>query len=501
MLNREYTFARPWSFGFFANSRSAATVPGREIARLRNLIWLYFWLLIFEGALRKWTLTSLSAPLLLIRDPVVLLIYARALRDGRFPISRPIVTCFLLFACFVLLAVVQINAGIGGGPFVVLYGLRTYFLHLPLIFIIPSAFTRSDVLKVGKWILLLSVPMAALMVLQYLSAPGSFINAATIADGQQISFAMGKIRPAGTFSFATGAAHFFVLATSFLIYALVEGGRIYPRWLLVAALFGIAIAQPVSGSRLLVLGCALELVAAILFAVLDPSRGQQILGVAALLAAVAAILSQSSFFREALDVFMKRWDSANASGGIREGLVWRFFGGFLEPFTSLQDAEFLGKGIGMGTNAASAITTGKVQFLLAEGEWARIVLEAGPLLGFSFLLYRVCMAGTIAARALWAAGRGQLLPWLLAWAAVRGLLTEQTSQPTNLGFMVLAAGLCLAAMPSTELTCYGFAYDENRNRGSFPGSFNPADVAKDSVCGPTIPVPYTRFGEEESFPR
>lgn len=501
MLNHEYSFARPSDFGFFANSGSAPTVRGQEITSLRNLIWVYFWLLIFEGALRKWTWTSLSAPLLLIRDPVVLLIYAKALRDGRFPMGRLMVACFFLFACFVLLAVVQINAGIGGGPFVVIYGLRTYFLHLPLIFIIPYAFTRSDVLKLGKWILLLSVPMAALMALQYLSPPGSFINAATIADGQQISFAVGKIRPAGTFSFATGAAHFFVLATSFLIYALVEGGRIYPRWLLVAALLGIVIVQPVSGSRLLVLGCALELVAAILFAVLDPSRGQRILGLAALLAAAAAILSQSTFFREATDVFMKRWDSANASGGIREGLVWRFFGGFLEPFTLLPDAEFLGKGIGMGTNAASAMTTGKVQFLLAEGEWARVVLEAGPLLGLSFLLYRVCLAGAIAARALWAAGRGQLLPWLLAWAAVRGLLTEQTSQPTNLGFMVLAAGLCLAAIPSTELICDDPAQDEIRNRGYVPDSFNPAEAPNKQYGAPTIPVPQSCVGVGERFPR
>lgn len=40
---------------------------------LRKLLWLYFWLLIFEGALRKWILPGLSSPLLLVRDPVALL--------------------------------------------------------------------------------------------------------------------------------------------------------------------------------------------------------------------------------------------------------------------------------------------------------------------------------------------------------------------------------------------------------------------------------------------
>jgi hypothetical protein len=101
----------------------------------------------------------------------------------------------------------------------------------------------------------------------------------------------------------------------------------------------------------------------------------------------------------------------------------------------------------MGTNAASALMTGSVQFLLAEGEWARVILEAGPLLGFSFLAYRAWIAGDMALRAVTAARQQNLLAWLLAWDACRSLLTEQLSQPTNLGFMVLVGGLCLAAMP------------------------------------------------------
>src|SRR4249920_1474050 len=59
--------------------------PSETIRNVRRLIWLYLWLLIFEGALRKWVLPQFSAPLLLIRDPVVLLIYLLALRARIFP--------------------------------------------------------------------------------------------------------------------------------------------------------------------------------------------------------------------------------------------------------------------------------------------------------------------------------------------------------------------------------------------------------------------------------
>ena len=44
-------------------------------AFIKKLIWCYFLLLLFEGALRKWFLPGLSQGLLIIRDPIVIWIY------------------------------------------------------------------------------------------------------------------------------------------------------------------------------------------------------------------------------------------------------------------------------------------------------------------------------------------------------------------------------------------------------------------------------------------
>ena len=64
---------------------------------IKRLIWLYLFLLIGEGILRKWVLPGLSEPLLIIRDPLVIGIYLcafintstrRALRySHRLPLS------------------------------------------------------------------------------------------------------------------------------------------------------------------------------------------------------------------------------------------------------------------------------------------------------------------------------------------------------------------------------------------------------------------------------
>ena len=435
------------SFGLFQDFGQDISAEEKQLTTLRRMIWLYFALLIVEGALRKWVVPSLTTPLLIIRDPLVLLIYVQAVRCRRFPVSGPMVAYFLLLSSFILLALFQVIAGIGGGPLVAIYGLRTNFLHLPLIFVIPQVFSHADVIKVGRWMLILSVPMAGLMIWQFLSPPDSWINAATTAEGHQISFAMGKIRPAGTFSFATGAAHFFVLTTAFLIYGLTQSRATYSRWLLGAALLSVIAVQPVSGSRLLVLGCALVALAAVVFATLNWGRAHRILAIAALICATLAVLSLTSFFREAMTVFMSRWNDAS-EGSASVSLTMRIVGWFLDPFALLPEAGLFGKGVGLGTNAASALMTGTLQFLLAETEWSRVILEAGPLLGFSFLAYRAWVAGDMAVRAAAAAKQQHLLAWLLAWDACRSLIYEQISQPTNLGFMIFVSGLCLAAMPA-----------------------------------------------------
>jgi hypothetical protein len=434
----------------FAQNSSAEE---KQLVALRRMIWLYFGLLIAEGALRKWIVPSLSTPLLVIRDPLVLLIYVQAVRCRRFPVSGPIVAYFLLLIGFTLLALFQMIAGLGGGPLVAIYGLRTDFLHLPLIFVIPQIFSYGDVVKLGRWILILSLPMAGLMMWQFRSPPDSWINATTIADAQQITFTLGKIRPAGTFSFANGAAHFFILTTAFLIYGLAQSRVPYPRWLLGAALLGVIVVQPVSGSRTLVIGCALVVIAAFFFLALGRGQSGRILIVAGLVCGTFAVLSLTTFFRDALTVFMARWDDASGESASTT-LIGRVLASFLDPFEIMSEVGLFGKGIGLGTNAASALLTGKVQFLLAEGEWARMVMEAGPLLGFSFLAYRTWLACNVALRAVLAAKQHYLLAWLLAWDACRSLLNEQLSQPTNLGFMVLVSGLCLAAMPArrSELT-------------------------------------------------
>src|SRR5438876_12262329 len=69
--------------------KTPQSLPGADysstLQNIRRLIYVYLFLLIIEGALRKWIVPQFSNPLLLVRDPVVLAIYFLAWRARVFP--------------------------------------------------------------------------------------------------------------------------------------------------------------------------------------------------------------------------------------------------------------------------------------------------------------------------------------------------------------------------------------------------------------------------------
>src|SRR5438067_13506957 len=107
------------------------------VRNIRRLLWLYILLLVTEGALRKWIVPQLSNPLLLVRDPIVLLVYLLALRARLWPRNVfmyflvPIAVLSWVVSFFVLEPYVPISRVL----VVTGYGFRSNFLHLPLIFI------------------------------------------------------------------------------------------------------------------------------------------------------------------------------------------------------------------------------------------------------------------------------------------------------------------------------------------------------------------------------
>src|SRR5580704_3498782 len=103
----------------YAN-RSKAGTGEKQVALIRQLIWLYIILWLVEGGLRRWFLPGLSTPLLLIRDPVAIAIYSMAMSRNIFPYNG-FVTAGVVLAALTFFNAVTLGHG---NLFVALYGVR-----------------------------------------------------------------------------------------------------------------------------------------------------------------------------------------------------------------------------------------------------------------------------------------------------------------------------------------------------------------------------------------
>lgn len=420
----------------------------KTIRNIRRLVWLYFWLLLFEGALRKWVVPQLSTPLLIVRDPVLLLAYFLALRAGVFPrdgwvLSAGIIGGLSLAVSFVPLwpYLPASRIALVGG-----YGFRSNFLHLPLIFLIPRVLRPEDVKRIGWWTLILIIPMSALLIAQFNASPDSLLNRTASGEGEMITAGMGKVRASGTFSFVIGVVGFYSMATAFLVWAVLKNG-VYKNWLMFVSGGALLIGIAVSGSRSVVGACAVVVSSLLLVIFVRPSAVNRVGQALVALVILGFIMTKTPIFKEGLTVLTTRFaDVAQATEqSITADLVSRVWEGFSQGIFVLGKAPFLGYGLGIGTNAGAKFLTGRSMFLLAEGEWPRILLESGPVLGLAYVLWRVSAVLRIGWLCLQSVRWSNLLPLLLFSSSFMQLVSGQFGQPTILGFAVFTTGLALAA--------------------------------------------------------
>ena len=349
---------------------------------LKRLIWIYFWLWILEGPLRKWIFPQFSAPLLVIRDRLVILIYLVAVSRGR---AGPMLVWILTGAFGVIMALIAVAAQ-HSAMLVMLYGLRTNLLHIPLIFVIGEVFNAEDVNKMGKVILWLSIPLVGLAVLQFRAPMDSFLNVGAGASiGGQMEGALGRVRAPSVFSFNGGFVIFLGLALYFSLEELTSGsGRGQSlAWIFLSV---VLIGFGISVSRGAIINGALIFVWFLILAV--RSRGlSQSVRLAYILPVVILGLSLLPAVRDGVLTFAERWRNATSDEQttVYEGIVLRTWGTCTGFVDDLDEAPTFGYGLGLGTNVGCYLTTGRVGFLLAENELSGWCLNRDLMSGWPIL--------------------------------------------------------------------------------------------------------------------
>jgi len=407
---------------------------------IKKLIWLYFLLLLFEGALRKWFLPGLSQGLLIVRDPIVIWIYYLSYSQGIFPSSNKYIiklTQWTLVATALSIVVNQAH------PATIAYGARTNLLHFPLIFIMGRVLKKKDVINFGKAFLVLALPMTWIVGQQFQADRFDIMNVASGGTGHQMMTSGDKVRASGTFSFISGIVFYYCFAVAFIIHGFLNK-EAFPKWMLYLGTGATFLAMVTAGSRS-VIAESLQVVACFGFlAYYRPKEfgriGASVFGISII---VLILYSQIDLFKEGLGFLSLRFEEAsNVEGNPIEAFFIRYWQIIVSPYYYNMWTGFWGNGLGTATRAGSALGGG---YGGAELSWSRPVLENGLMIGLLFLAWRLWITKDLLMICIRRVKEGEYLSIFIFGAAGPVLLFGILGQPTNLGFAAFGSGLCLAA--------------------------------------------------------
>jgi hypothetical protein len=426
----------------------------------RRAIWLYLFLLIFEGALRKWFLPSLSTPLVLARDPIIVWLvivgfYKGWLNNG-YIISMMTVSMLSLITTLLL----------GHQNLIVaLYGWRVFFFYFPFIFVMRKILTPGDILKMGRFILYVSIPVTVLIVFQFYSPQTAWVNMGIGGDFDGAGFygALEYFRPSGTFSFITGYTSFQLLVGCFLFYYLLVNENLAPgtqikKWLLWVILGCYMLSVPYSISRthfiqtsgilLFVLGAGFTV----------RKYQKRISGIVILgLIAIAAIFT-FNLQGDSINAITARFEmAAGGNKGVeafQTSIVDRYLGTAGRAFQR-DDLPFFGLGLGIGSNAGDEISSRiKYKYFNADEEWSVILGENGILFGFIIILIKVLLSFSILKKSfLFIKLNNNVFPWIFS-AGVLMTLPLGNAMGNNVTFygcMILIVGFTICIIDNTTM--------------------------------------------------
>ena len=452
----------PFSVNPTPESRAAPAESVRQIAvrHIEKLVLVVFWLLILEGALRKWVAPQLAHYLFFVRDPFVVLLYWHAMRAQAFRRAGPWLAAGMAFAAVApLLAFVQI-ASLGDSRMatIMAYGWRQYFLYLPLPFALAGAISEQFLWRFMRHAFLATIITAPLMFAQFHSPPSSVINRGIAEDEalqfKSVDFLDNLIRPSGTFTSTVGTSNLAASTLALLLAAwLVPASRRrISTWLLLLAAAATAVCLAVCGSRGAFVNSAIVVLFALLVGIVAPRaavRGRALL-IPMVLLVVGAVL-YPILFPDALNATLGRFAAAQSleSSSSSLGILGRALHETVGFMSILGDAPLAGYGLGLGGNGRSFLgsDTGLLPTIFAESDWTRHIVDLGPVVGVLFILYRIAVTFDVFRRSIIATRRAaDPLPLLLFGYLGIGLFDGQlTGHGTVGGFLWLYLGLCLAS--------------------------------------------------------
>jgi hypothetical protein len=187
----------------------------------QKLIWAVLFLLVYEGALRKWVVPGLQSQIYFAKDLILIAAYILFLGSGRHHGShlKAMATLKMLVVLSLAYFLFELLNENSPSMLVSIAGFKNYLLYAPLAFIVPYMFVSAEDLehKLRTYAILMA-PCVALGLVQFALPPTHWLNGylnnqdsdapQALMMGAVFGSGIEKVRSIGTFSYIGGYTAF-----------------------------------------------------------------------------------------------------------------------------------------------------------------------------------------------------------------------------------------------------------------------------------------------------
>jgi len=174
---------------------------------IKKLLYIFFFYSIFEGCLRKWLFPNYYNVLFFLKDFLLLFIYIAAINNKYLFKNKIEIFTYSIAFLISLYGIIGFYKNLDYFSdifYSFILGIRSYWIYLPLTFLIYNLFKIEDFQKFIKINLYLVFPYFFLIILQTIFAPTSIINSGLN------SLVMNPERPSGFFTYTTQNTYYLV---------------------------------------------------------------------------------------------------------------------------------------------------------------------------------------------------------------------------------------------------------------------------------------------------
>ena len=370
---------------------------------IKRLVYLYLFLILYDGVLRKWILEGLSTPIMMIKQVIAVLICLFGIRF----FSRMTWWERSFFVIGIMVFMTSLLFG-HQNIIVAIYGCLPFWFGLPVCFIIGKILKYDDLIKIGWIFIITSIINSLILIIQFNLPIDHFLNYQTgeverELIGYSISSLQGGFRPGGLFVHDSQNSMFQMIAFVFILYFLFIRTIHRYKSIIIIALILDVVSLPFSVSRTNIFYHIGVFLFFFLFC-LPKSQMKMIMKNLPFVIIGLVLLSFLPIVNSAINTIIARFADASvdqyAGKGTIEGTLLDLYyrnvvyniEAIINPKTfEGESIPFWGFGQGMSTQVGGRLLgiTENAGFALAEWDGLRIMCESGYFFGWAIIFIRM----------------------------------------------------------------------------------------------------------------